>query len=148
MKNQKGITLIALVITIIVLLILAGITIAMLTGDNGLLTKSKESAAASAVAGAKDEVSLEFQNEMAAYLQDKYTAGATETAPTAQSVLNALANSTTDVSSTTLHECTVALVDGKLLITYPSSKTAKTNADYWAEGTINSTNLTLDWTNK
>ena len=33
--NQKGITLIALVITIIVLLILAGVTIAMLTGENG-----------------------------------------------------------------------------------------------------------------
>ena len=33
--NQRGITLIALVITIIVLLILAGVTIATLTGDNG-----------------------------------------------------------------------------------------------------------------
>lgn len=43
MKNQtKGITLIALVITIIVLLILAGVTIATLTGDNGLLQKAGE----------------------------------------------------------------------------------------------------------
>jgi type II secretory pathway pseudopilin PulG len=41
MRKEKGITLIALVITIIVLLILAGVTIATLTGDNGLLTKSK-----------------------------------------------------------------------------------------------------------
>ena len=40
MKKENGITLIALVITIIVLLILAGVTIAMLTGDNGLLTKA------------------------------------------------------------------------------------------------------------
>lgn len=38
-KNQKGITLIALVITIIILLILAGISIATLTGSNGLLQK-------------------------------------------------------------------------------------------------------------
>ena len=38
-KEEKGITLIALVITIIVLLILAGISIAMLTGDNGILKK-------------------------------------------------------------------------------------------------------------
>ena len=43
MKGNKGITLIALVITIIVLLILAGISIAMLTGGNGLLTKATES---------------------------------------------------------------------------------------------------------
>ena len=41
-KNVKGITLIALVITIIVLLILAGVTIATLTGDNGILTKANE----------------------------------------------------------------------------------------------------------
>lgn len=37
MRKQRGITLIALVITIIILLILAGITIAMLTGENGIL---------------------------------------------------------------------------------------------------------------
>ena len=42
MKDQKGITLIALVITIIVLLILAGVSIAMLTGQNGFLTRSRE----------------------------------------------------------------------------------------------------------
>ena len=41
-KNQNGITLIALVITIIVLLILAGISIATLTGPNGLLTRANE----------------------------------------------------------------------------------------------------------
>ena len=39
-KKNKGITLIALVITVIVLLILAGVAIATLTGDNGLLQKA------------------------------------------------------------------------------------------------------------
>ena len=42
MRNQKGITLIALVITIIVLLILAGVSIAMLTGQNGILTRAQD----------------------------------------------------------------------------------------------------------
>ena len=41
-KTNGGITLIALVITIIVLLILAGVAIATLTGDNGLLTKARD----------------------------------------------------------------------------------------------------------
>ena len=41
-KNQNGITLIALVITIIVLLILAGVSIATLTGPNGLLTRANQ----------------------------------------------------------------------------------------------------------
>ena len=40
MKEKKGITLIALVITILVILILAGVTIATLTGDNRIVTKS------------------------------------------------------------------------------------------------------------
>ncbi len=40
-KNTEGITLIALVITIIVLLILAGVSIAMLTGQNGILTQAQ-----------------------------------------------------------------------------------------------------------
>lgn len=40
MKGKKGITLIALVITIIVILILAGVTIATLTGDNRITSKS------------------------------------------------------------------------------------------------------------
>ena len=43
--GQRGITLIALVITIIVLLILAGVTIATLTGDNGILTRAQEAKA-------------------------------------------------------------------------------------------------------
>ncbi len=42
MKEAKGITLIALIITIIVLLILSGVSIAMLTGDNGIITKAIE----------------------------------------------------------------------------------------------------------
>ena len=39
LNNVNGITLVALVVTIIILLILAGISVAMLTGDNGLIGK-------------------------------------------------------------------------------------------------------------
>ena len=44
LNEQKGVTLIALVITIIVLLILTGVTIAMLTGENGIVVNYKNSA--------------------------------------------------------------------------------------------------------
>ncbi len=43
-EKEKGITLIALVITIIVLLILAGVTIAMITGEDGILNKATKAA--------------------------------------------------------------------------------------------------------
>lgn len=42
MRNQKGITLVALVVTIVVLLILAGTSIAMLKGDNGIVTNAQK----------------------------------------------------------------------------------------------------------
>ena len=63
-KTNKGITLIALVITIIVLLILAGVTIAMLTGENGILTKANNSKNETAKATAKEKVQTEV---MASY---------------------------------------------------------------------------------
>ena len=66
-KTNKGITLIALVITIIVLLILAGVTIAMLTGDNGILTKANNSKNETAKATAKEKVQTEV---MASYGTD------------------------------------------------------------------------------
>lgn len=42
LKGQKGITLVALVVTIIVLIILAGVSIALVLGDNGIINKAKE----------------------------------------------------------------------------------------------------------
>ena len=41
-SNSNGITLVALVVTIIVLIILAGVSISLILGDNGLVTKAKE----------------------------------------------------------------------------------------------------------
>ena len=43
LKETKGITLVALIITVIILLILAGVTISLVIGKNGLIAKSKES---------------------------------------------------------------------------------------------------------
>lgn len=40
-KQEKGITLIALVVTIIILIILAGVSIALVLGDNGIVNRSK-----------------------------------------------------------------------------------------------------------
>lgn len=60
-KNQKGITLIALVITIIVLLILAGVSIAMLTGPNGLLTQAQNSQKYSDEAALADRINLSIE---------------------------------------------------------------------------------------
>ena len=60
-KQEKGITLIALAITIIVLLILAGVTIATLTGNNGILTKATESSETSEREKTRERIGLSVQ---------------------------------------------------------------------------------------
>ena len=57
-KKNKGITLIALVVTIIVLLILAGISIAMLTGQNGILNRAAEAKNSTETAQTDEQVKL------------------------------------------------------------------------------------------
>ena len=59
LKQSKGITLIALVITIIVLLILAGVSIATLTGENGILTRASDAKAETTKAEAREKIQLE-----------------------------------------------------------------------------------------
>lgn len=71
LKNQKGITLIALVITIIVLLILAGVSIAMLTGPNGLLTRAGNAKDDTLKAEAVERINTELQAQYANILAGK-----------------------------------------------------------------------------
>ena len=54
MKNNKGITLVALVVTIVVLLILAGVSINLVLGNNGIITKAKDAETKSAEASQND----------------------------------------------------------------------------------------------
>ena len=56
--EKEGITLIALVITIIVLLILAGVSIAMLTGQNGILTQAQRAKTSTEQVNAKEKIEL------------------------------------------------------------------------------------------
>ena len=67
-RQENGITLIALVITIIVLLILAGVTIAMLTGDNGIISKAMQAKIRTEEAKETEETGL---NEIENYINEK-----------------------------------------------------------------------------
>ena len=68
MKNNKGITLVALVVTIVVLLILAGVSINLVLGDNGIIAKAKEAQRKSAEASQNDLIGM---NELAQQLGEK-----------------------------------------------------------------------------
>ncbi len=80
-KKEKGITLIALVITIIVLLILAGVSIATLTGDSGIITKANEAELSTELSGYKEQLELykvDKYSENSNFVEETLTAGKTE----------------------------------------------------------------------
>ena len=58
-NNKSGVTLIALVVTIVVLLILAGTTIAMLTGDNGIIARAAKAKEETDKAASEEEAGLQ-----------------------------------------------------------------------------------------
>ena len=64
-KENKGITLIALVITIIVILILAGVSIAMLTGQNGILTQAQKAGEQTEIGEEKEAITLAYNGAKA-----------------------------------------------------------------------------------
>ena len=63
-KQEKAITLIALVVTIIVLLILAGISISMLTGQNGILNRASKAKESTGVAQTEELVKLSITDAL------------------------------------------------------------------------------------
>ena len=66
LKNKKGITLVALVVTIVVLLILAGVSINLVLGNNGIIVKAREAQKKSAEASQNDLIGM---NELTQQLE-------------------------------------------------------------------------------
>ena len=60
LRQEKGITLVALIVTIIILIILAGVSIATLTGDHGALTEAQNAKILNSYNGASDQANLAF----------------------------------------------------------------------------------------
>lgn len=97
-KQEKGITLVALVITIIVLLILAGVSIAALGGQNGILTNASKTKKETTVSEVKEAVTMAI-NEI---ITNQY-AGASENATMdATTVLKIVKANYADLSEITI----------------------------------------------
>ena len=129
MRNNKGITLIALVITIIVLLILAGVSIAMLTGDNGILTQATSARDDTKNAELADKINMALNGELANLLADGYLSGGSSTSFSggADAIAKANGISTTDFD-----------------IVLGTSKTDATSLKITAKGTSISGSITYD----
>ena len=138
MKGNKGITLIALVITIIVLLILAGVSIAMLTGDNSLLGNAQKTGPYNDIGAAKDEIGLAFNSAMQAYYENTYAGG---TAVTFETAVNKAITPFKAADYAKSHGCTV---------TYDGDDTKAgtvtiSKGSYKVTGDVDSSTKSLKW---
>ena len=120
MKNQKGITLIALVITIIVLLILAGVSIAMLTGQNGILNRATDAQEASTKAEAEEALKLALAEILSNKLDPTYEGDEDVINNTTLTDLVARNNSNVSVTSATETPAQTTGTEPDITVTVPA----------------------------
>ena len=77
LRKEKGITLIALIVTIIVLLILAGVSLSLVAGGNGIINKAIRAANATKDAQKEEEIQLKLAEIMMDYYADTNTTAST-----------------------------------------------------------------------
>lgn len=121
MRNERGITLIALVVTIVVLLILAGVTITYALGDNGIFGTAKKAELGSVKATFSDAVST-TQAECLIKLHDPDDKVPETPAELLTMVKNYLPDDWKEKTSAT----TLSFTDGKLVGTISYTKDEKT----------------------
>lgn len=77
-RNKKGITLVALVVTIVVLLILAGVSLNLLIGNNGIMTRAKQARISNDLSSYKEQLAMfisEKKVENSEFYESSLTAG-------------------------------------------------------------------------
>ena len=82
-RNTKGITLIALVVTVIVLIILAGVSISLVLGENGIVNKAKKAKENTELAKTEEETML---NDLAKQIEEGTSGGTTNPPETIKTV--------------------------------------------------------------
>ncbi len=143
--NNKGITLIALVITIIVLLILAGVSIATLTGENGILNRASDSSIETRGGSVQEQVDL-WNNDKSTY---KYADG--EKPETLEHLLDRLVEDKllTEAEKATIIE-TGEITIGKRTIIFGKGNLLpavdpNNETEYFSDLTINGNKLENGW---
>ena len=125
-KSTSGITLIALIVTIIVLLLLAGISISMLTGDNGILSKAVEAKNYSEIAAVKEELKLAATEATSSFFENSMKdATYTRSTPYINYEDNKLFEKNCKSGNVTVDSINDTIVEGKYTV-----KTTKKIYDY------------------
>ena len=143
-NKQKGITLIALIITIIVLLILAGVTISTLSGNNSATQKAAEAEEKNAIGQAKEEIEMGAMDALLNY----YTYGTSSVGTSKQIIIEQKATDTLEniknIEKNILSTSNVNTEDHTIIINTRSLSVTGVIEDNgtitWTEATNNSGN--------
>lgn len=112
MRNERGITLVALVVTIVVLLILAGVTITYALSNNGILTKAQEAGMVSEQATIRDAVS----SAQAECMMEEYYDASKTTRTEAKDLISKYVPSGWSVTATTAPTITGGVIAGTVTV--------------------------------
>lgn len=138
MRNERGITLIALVVTIVVLLILAGVTITYALGNNGLFTNAQKAELNSELGNIRDYAGMAKLDVATTYYANKAALEATDGVKTiiANNFPGYAASDITVADGVTFQNGTlVGKVTVKLKSSNPENKTTA-EVNYTADGKI------------
>ena len=117
-KGQGGITLVALVVTIVVLLILAGITIALVFADNGVIQKAQDAAAGSNMGTIADNIQgFVVSKQMEALETGTAPGNITAELKTALGKVNITVDEATGTGSITVNADTTVTIAGTIKFT-------------------------------
>ena len=134
-RNTKGITLIALVVTIIVLIILAGVSISLVLGENGIVNKAKKAKENTELAKVEEETRL---NELAKQIEEGTSGGTTNPPETIKNIEEVKGGSYFD-KATTIKDS-----DGNLIKVPEGFKIAEDSGINVTEGIVIEDNDIID----
>ena len=134
-RNTKGITLIALVVTVIVLIILAGVSISLVLGENGIVNKAKKAKENTELAKVEEETRL---NELAKQIEEGTSGGTTNPPETIKNIEEVKGGSYFD-KATTIKDS-----DGNLIKVPEGFKIAEDSGINVTEGIVIEDNDIID----
>lgn len=123
-RNTKGITLIALVISIIVLLILAGVALNLVLGEDGITNRAVKTSKIQNISGAKEKLELQVAAYAGDFYQAKYVNGSVEASGTVGSYILEKFTNNSDFEE----DYTLTKKDNKITITNKKDESQKATA--------------------
>ena len=145
LKKNKGITLIALVISIIVLLILSGVTINAISGSESAPAKANEAGQKNDIGAAKDDISLTVVNAKMQGMETAYVENGVSKSEASTTVGQTVINSVLEKNGTNIGKATINVEQTEENGVKGNASISIYTTDFVLDGTITLNDGVLTW---